>query len=89
VAAGNLPSLILWGPAGSGKTSLANVLAKEVGAEVTRLSAVASGVADARKAMEAARGGLSARSCSWTRSTGGAKHSRMCSFRRWRRARSR
>jgi putative ATPase len=58
VAAGNLPSLILWGPAGSGKTSLANVLAKEVGAEVTRLSAVASGVADARKAMEAARGGL-------------------------------
>src|SRR5207253_4219298 len=53
-----LPSLILWGPAGSGKTSLAFALAKEVGAELTQLSAVSSGVADARKIMQSARGGM-------------------------------
>jgi putative ATPase len=58
IAGGTLPSLILWGPAGSGKTSLAFALAKEVGAELTQLSAVASGVADARKVMQSARGGM-------------------------------
>jgi putative ATPase len=58
IAGGTLPSLILWGPAGSGKTSLAFALAKEVGAEVTQLSAVSSGVADARKVMQSARGGM-------------------------------
>ena len=58
VEAKSLPSLILWGPAGTGKTTLANLLADEVGAELIRLSAVSSGVADARKVMEGARGGL-------------------------------
>jgi putative ATPase len=58
IAGGTLPSLILWGPAGSGKTSLAFALAKEVAAEVTQLSAVSSGVADARKVMQSARGGM-------------------------------
>jgi putative ATPase len=54
---GVLPSLILWGPAGTGKTTLANLLADAVGAQLVTLSAVSSGVADARKVMEAARGG--------------------------------
>ncbi len=55
---GHLPSLILWGPAGTGKTTLAYLLADAVGAELVQLSAVSSGVADARKVMERARGGL-------------------------------
>src|SRR5437762_5050110 len=55
---GALPSLILWGPAGSGKTTLAYLLADAVGAHLVQLSAVNSGVADARKVMEGARGGM-------------------------------
>src|SRR5256714_2595687 len=58
VKTGRLPSLILWGPAGTGKTTLAYLLAKAVGGEVEQLSAVASGVADARKVMERARGSM-------------------------------
>ncbi len=55
---GHLPSLLLWGPAGTGKTTLAYLLADAVGGELVQLSAVSSGVADARKVMEGARGGL-------------------------------
>ena len=55
---GSLPSIVLWGPAGTGKTTLAYLLAEAVGAELVQLSAVNSGVADARKVMEGARGGL-------------------------------
>jgi putative ATPase len=58
VQSGHLPSLILWGPAGSGKTTLAYLLASAVGGEVVQLSAVASGVADARKVMERAKGSM-------------------------------
>lgn len=58
VESGNLPSLVLWGPAGSGKTTLAYLLAATVGGEVERLSAVASGVADARKVLARARGSM-------------------------------
>ncbi len=57
VEGGHLPSIVLWGPAGSGKTTLAHLLADAVGAQMTQLSAVSSGVADARKVMEGARGG--------------------------------
>ncbi|MGZ8630580.1 MAG: replication-associated recombination protein A [Actinomycetota bacterium] len=55
---GSLPSIVLWGPAGTGKTTLAHLLAETVGAELVQLSAVNSGVADARKVMDGARGGL-------------------------------
>jgi putative ATPase len=58
VESGHLPSIILWGPAGSGKTSLAFLLAGAVGGEFVQLSAVASGVADARKVMERAKGSM-------------------------------
>jgi putative ATPase len=52
---GRLPSLLLWGPAGSGKTTLAYILGGKVGGEFVQLSAVASGVADARKVMARAK----------------------------------
>jgi putative ATPase len=55
---GHLPSMILWGPAGTGKTTLAYLLAEAVGSDLVQLSAVSSGVADARKVMERAKGGL-------------------------------
>src|SRR5204863_3055227 len=58
VRTGRLPSLILWGPAGTGKTTLAYLLAKAVGGEVEQLSAVSSGVADARKVLDRARNRL-------------------------------
>jgi putative ATPase len=57
VEGGHLPSMVLWGPAGSGKTTLAHLLAEAVGGQLTQLSAVSSGVADARKVMESARRG--------------------------------
>ena len=56
--AGHLPSVLLWGPAGSGKTTLAFILGRNVGGELVQLSAVASGVADARKVMERARNSM-------------------------------
>jgi putative ATPase len=55
---GHLPSIVLWGPAGTGKTTLAYLLADAVGAQLVQLSAVSSGVADARKVIEKARGGM-------------------------------
>jgi putative ATPase len=58
VEGGHLPSLVLWGPAGTGKTTLAHLLAGSVGGELEQLSAVSSGVADARKVMERSKGGL-------------------------------
>ena len=58
VESGHLPSMILWGPAGTGKTTLAYLLAEAVGAEMAQLSAVSSGVADARKVMERVRGSM-------------------------------
>ena len=50
-----LSSMILWGPPGSGKTTIARLLAKEAGYEFHQLSAVFSGVADLKKAFEGAR----------------------------------
>ncbi|MCB2046002.1 MAG: AAA family ATPase, partial [Novosphingobium sp.] len=50
VAAGKLSSMILWGPPGTGKTSIARLLADAVGMRFTAISAVFSGVADLKKA---------------------------------------
>ena len=49
VAAGKLSSMILWGPPGTGKTSIARLLADAVGLRFVALSAVFSGVADLKK----------------------------------------
>jgi len=50
-----LSSLILWGPPGAGKTTIARLLADAAGYEFQQISAVFSGVADLKKAFEAAR----------------------------------
>ncbi len=49
-------SLIFWGPPGSGKTTLARIIAQETGAEFVELSAVTSGKADVTKVIEHAKG---------------------------------
>jgi len=56
LASGRLGSLILWGPPGCGKTTIARLLADRVDLHFEPLSAVFSGVADLRKVFEAARG---------------------------------
>ena len=50
-----LPSLILWGPPGTGKTTLALILASTIKAEFIRFSAVTEGVKDLRSAIDKAR----------------------------------
>ena len=52
---GNLPSLILWGAPGTGKTTLARLLAEKSGMKFIALSAVFSGVKDLREAIQQAR----------------------------------
>ena len=52
---GHLHSMILWGPPGTGKTTLAEIAANYANAEVERVSAVTSGVKDIRLAIEKAR----------------------------------
>jgi putative ATPase len=53
--ADKVPSMILWGPPGSGKTTLAEVIARQSGAEFVGISAVTAGVADLRRVVEEAR----------------------------------
>ena len=56
ITAGRLHSLILWGPPGTGKTTLARLIAQASNAQFIQLSAVMAGVKDIRAAVEAARG---------------------------------
>ena len=55
LAAGRIPSIILWGPPGTGKTTMARLLAGETGLVFEQMSAIFSGVADLKKAFEQAR----------------------------------
>src|SRR3989454_6226197 len=53
--AGQLPSMILWGPPGTGKTTLAAIGANRANARFVHISAVASGVAELRKLIDESR----------------------------------
>ncbi|MFC2069764.1 replication-associated recombination protein A [Chloroflexota bacterium] len=55
IEAGRIPSIILWGPPGSGKTTLSNVIASTTDAYFSGVSAVSAGVAELRKVIEEAQ----------------------------------
>lgn len=55
IESGQLHSMILWGPPGTGKTTLARMLARNAGSELVRLSAVLAGVKDIREEVACAR----------------------------------
>ena len=55
IQAGSIPSMILWGPPGVGKTTIANIIAHEVKKPFYTLSAVSAGVKDVREVIEKAR----------------------------------
>ena len=55
IEAGHLHSMILWGPPGTGKTTLAEIIAYHANAKVERISAVTSGIKDIREAIERAK----------------------------------
>jgi len=55
IARGMIPSLILWGPPGTGKTTLANIIAKESKRPFFSLSAINSGVKEVREVIESAK----------------------------------
>ncbi len=57
IDAGHVPSLILWGPPGVGKTTLAHIIARTLGRQLFTLSAVTSGVKDVRDVIDRASHG--------------------------------
>ena len=52
---GNIPSMIFWGPPGSGKTTIANIIAHTLNVPFYQLSAISSGVKDVREVIEKAK----------------------------------
>ncbi len=54
IATGNIPSMILWGPPGVGKTTLANIISNTLNKEFYTLSAISSGVKDVRNVIQQA-----------------------------------
>ena len=55
IEAGHIHSMILWGPPGTGKTTLAEIIANRINAEVERISAVTGGIKEIRDAIERAK----------------------------------
>lgn len=55
IAGGHLPSIIFWGPPGTGKTTMAGILAREIGLPMFTLSAISAGVKDVREVIAKAR----------------------------------
>lgn len=55
IEAGYVHSMIFWGPPGTGKTTLAEIIAQRINAEVERISAVTSGIKEIREAIEKAK----------------------------------
>jgi putative ATPase len=55
INADNLPSIVLWGPPGSGKTTLARIIARHTSSHFAPMSAVTAGVADLRRVVDEAR----------------------------------
>ncbi|MBK8090185.1 MAG: replication-associated recombination protein A [Chitinophagaceae bacterium] len=55
IASGHIPSMILWGPPGVGKTTIANIIAHTVKASYYQLSAISSGVKEVREVIEQAK----------------------------------
>mgnify|MGYP002713017469 CR=1 FL=1 len=55
IASGSLPSMILWGPPGVGKTTIANIIANELKTPFFTLSAVSAGVKDVREVIDKAK----------------------------------
>lgn len=55
ISTGNVPSMVLWGPPGVGKTTIANIIANEVKRPFYTLSAVSAGVKDIRDIIDKAK----------------------------------
>ena len=65
IASGNIPSMILWGPPGVGKTTIANIIANEIKKPFYTLSAVSAGVKDVRDVIEKAKTSRASRMHYW------------------------